>query len=110
MMNTKTKVHRLYRVLRFTGCVAVLASAVIHPLYLANAQATSAQMSGKVVDQSGAQIPNATLDVKNTGIDLDRTVSSSAAGEYTIPSLPSGTYVLKVSAPGFKAYTQTGIV
>jgi len=76
----------------------------------ANAQATAAELSGKVVDQSGAVIPNATIDVQSTGTGLERTVTSSASGEYAIPSLPVGTYKLKAAAPGFKSYSQSGIV
>ena len=76
----------------------------------AEAQATNAQMSGKIVDSTGAAVPNATIEVKNTDTGLDRTVSSSATGEYVIPSLPVGTYSLKSVVAGFKTYAQSGIV
>jgi hypothetical protein len=76
----------------------------------ANAQATNAQMSGRVVDATGAVIPNTTIDVQNIGTGLTRTVSSSPTGEYVIPSLPVGTYKLKASVTGFKTYSQSGIV
>ena len=90
-------------VLLFTLAAACLGS-------VAKAQATNAQMSGKVLDPAGAVIPNATIDVRNTGTGLDRTVSSSATGEYVIPSLPVGTYSLKAVVAGFKTYAQSGIV
>ena len=90
-------------VLLFTLVAAYLSS-------YAKAQATNAQMSGKVVDSTGAVVPHATIDVKNTGTGLDRTVSSSATGEYVIPSLPVGTYSLKAVVAGFKTYAQSGIV
>jgi hypothetical protein len=90
-------------VLLFTLVAACLSSHAV-------AQATNAQMSGKVVDSTGAVIPNATIDVKNTGTGLDRTVSSSVTGEYVIPSLPVGTYSLKAVVTGFKTYAQSGIV
>ena len=90
-------------ILLFTFIAACLGS-------IANAQATNAQMSGKVVDPTGAVVPNATIDVKNTGTGLDRTVSSSASGEYVLPSLPVGTYSLKAVVAGFKTYAQSGIV
>ncbi|GGA67439.1 cell envelope biogenesis protein OmpA [Edaphobacter acidisoli] len=67
-------------------------------------------MSGRVVDPTGAVIPSASIEVTNTGTGLDRTVSSSATGEYTIPSLPVGTYSLKATGAGFKTYAQSGIV
>jgi hypothetical protein len=76
----------------------------------ARAQATNAQISGRVIDATGAVISNATIDVQNAGTNLSRTVTSSVTGEYVIPSLPVGTYNLKGVAAGFKTYTQSGIV
>src|SRR3984885_3039402 len=101
---------RLYVQFRLLGRLLLLASMAGHWAGFANAQSTTAQMLGKVVDQTGAVIPNATIDVQNTGTGLDRTVVSSGAGEYVIPSLPVGTYKLKAAAAGFKSYSQTGIV
>jgi Carboxypeptidase regulatory-like domain/TonB dependent receptor len=91
------------RVLLFTLAAAYLGS-------FANAQGTTAQIVGKVADQTGAAIPNAAIDVQNTGTSLGRTVTSSATGEYVIPSLPLGSYRLKAVAAGFKTYAQSGIV
>jgi hypothetical protein len=105
----KTK-GRLYVQFRLLGRLLLLTSMAGHWAGFANAQSTTAQMLGKVVDQTGAVIPNATIDVQNTGTGLDRTVVSSGAGEYVIPSLPVGTYKLKAAAAGFKSYSQTGIV
>ena len=105
----KTK-GRLYVQFRLLGRLLLLTSMAGHWAGFANAQSTTAQMLGKVVDQTGAVIPNATIDVQNTGTGLDRTVISSGAGEYVIPSLPVGTYKLKAAVAGFKSYSQTGIV
>ena len=105
----KTK-DRLYLQFRLLGWLFLLTLTAGHWSGSAHAQATTAQMLGKVVDQSGAVIPNATIDVQNTGTGLDRAVTSSATGEYVIPSLPVGTYRLKAVATGFKTYTQLGIV
>src|ERR1700730_510190 len=89
-------------VLLFTLSAACLGS-------FAKAQGTTAHIVGKVADQTGAAIPNATIDVQNTGTGLGRTVTSSATGEYVIPSLPGGSYSLKAVATGFKTYNQSGI-
>jgi hypothetical protein len=76
----------------------------------ARAQATNAQILGKVLDTTGAAIPNATINIKNSGTGLDRTVTSSGDGDYAISSLPVGSYTLTAVATGFKTYTQSGIV
>jgi Carboxypeptidase regulatory-like domain/TonB dependent receptor len=90
-------------VLLFTLAAAYLGS-------FANAQGTTAQIVGKVADQTGAVIPNAPIDVQNTGTGLVRHAQSTAEGSYVIPSLPVGTYTLNVSMKGFKGFQQSGIV
>ena len=101
---------RLFLQFRLVGSFFLLALTIGYWASSAHAQATNAQMLGKVVDQTGAVIPNATINVQNTGTGLVRTVTSSGSGEYIIPSLPVGNYQLKAVATGFKSYTQVGIV
>jgi hypothetical protein len=109
-MEMKTKGGRLHLQYRLILWLFLLTFTAGHGAGLAHAQATNAQMSGKVVDSTGAVIPNATIDVQNTGTGLTRKVSSSSTGEYAIPSIPVGTYKLSAVAAGFKTYTQSGIV
>ena len=108
-METKSK-SRLYQRFRLVGSLFLITLTASHWVSNANAQATNAQMSGKVVDQTGAVIPNAKIDVQNTGTGLDRIVISSSNGEYEIPSLPAGAYRVNATAAGFKTYSQSGIV
>ena len=82
-------------VLIFTLAVVCLGS-------FARAQATSAQVGGRVIDQTGAVVQNATIVVLNVGTGLERTVSTSSLGEYVIPSLPVGTYKLTTAAASRK--------
>jgi hypothetical protein len=109
IMKMKAK-SRLYQQFRLAGSLILLTLTAGHWVSSAHAQATNAQMLGKVVDQSGAVVPNAKIDVQNTGTGLVRTITSSSSGEYVIPSLPVGTYQLKAVAAGFKNYAQSGIV
>jgi len=110
-MEMKTKDGRLRpHQFRLIGWLFLLALTVGYWASLANAQATNAQMAGRIVDPTGAVISNASIEVQNTGTGLDRTATTSATGEYVIPSLPVGTYKLKVTATGFKTYDQSGIL
>jgi Carboxypeptidase regulatory-like domain len=79
------------------------------PLLYAHAQAT-AQISGTVLDSSGAAIAGAQVQITNTGINASRAAQSSADGAYSFPNLPIGPYKLEVSKQGFTTYVQTGIV
>jgi len=65
------------------------------------AQTETGQVSGTVMDASGAVIPNAKITVKNAATGLTRTVNASGQGVYTVAQLPAGTYTVTVDAAGF---------
>jgi len=73
-------------------------------------QAGKATITGTVGDPSGAVIPNAEVTVTNTLTGLTIRVSTATNGTYVAPLLPVGSYSVAVSRPGFKSFTQTGIV
>ncbi|MBV9085634.1 MAG: carboxypeptidase regulatory-like domain-containing protein, partial [Acidobacteriaceae bacterium] len=76
-----------------------------------SAQAVAvAQIAGQVMDATGALVPDAQIRLTQTETGFSRTVTTNAQGSYSLPDLPVGPYVLHVTAPGFKAYEQTGIV
>src|SRR5260370_33653130 len=76
---------------------------------VAFAQAGSADLTGRVLDASGAAVANArvTLTAIETGIDV--TTNSGADGIYLFSELRPGTYKLVVEANGFRRLEQTGI-
>ena len=54
-------------------------------------------------------MPGATVTLTNTGTGLVRSVTTDANGEYTAPSLPTGTYSVKAELSGFKTATRPDI-
>ena len=74
-----------------------------------NAQVHFGSLVGSVKDPSGAAVPGATITVTQQETDQTRTVTADQAGDFEISTLPAGTYTVKVSAPGFKGYSQTGV-
>src|SRR5215813_10305087 len=76
----------------------------------AYAQQATARLLGNILDPSAAAIGGATITVTNTATSQQRTVQSSAAGEYSIPLLPIGEYNMRVDAPGFPPKSLQGIV
>ena len=56
------------------------------------AQGVEATLKGRVGDSSGAAVPSAKLDVKNTGTNQIISTVSDSAGQYTVPFLQPGTY------------------
>lgn len=63
---------------------------------------TLGEISGTVVDPSGAGVPNSTVTLTSTATNVARTEQTNEQGLYTFPSVPPGTYTVKVEHPGFK--------
>lgn len=61
---------------------------------------------GRVVDPNKAVVPNATVRVTRQETNETRTVTSTAAGEYTFAQLLPGRYQLEVEVSGFRKYAQ----
>ena len=64
---------------------------------------------GTVVDQNGGAVAGATVEVTDNATTSYRTVQATSDGTFTVPQLDVGTYTVKVTAQGFKAYTATDL-
>jgi hypothetical protein len=73
------------------------------------AQFTTASLSGNVVDQTGAAIPDARVTVQNAGTGFTQSVTTGPTGDYLFSRLPVGKYRLTVEKEGLQTYVQTGI-
>jgi Carboxypeptidase regulatory-like domain/TonB dependent receptor/TonB-dependent Receptor Plug Domain len=76
----------------------------------ASAQALYGSLVGNVTDSSGAAIPGATVTATQQQTNLTREVVSSEVGAYAIPNIPSGTYQVVVTLPGFQTFTARSII
>ena len=70
---------------------------------------TLGEITGEVRDASGAVIGGATVTVTNVNTNAVRSTVSNATGVYSFPSLPPGTYNLKVEMAGFKTVTRNQV-
>src|SRR5438552_3656508 len=71
---------------------------------------STAQITGRVTDQSGAVLPGAEIKATQTATGAVRTAVSAEDGGYVLTNLPVGPYTVEVSLPGFRTYVQAGIV
>ena len=85
----------------------VLVLGSLLPLDLIQAQTNLAGITGTITDSSGAVITKGTVTAVNKATTAARTVTTTSAGFYSFPSLPVGTYIITVTAPGFQASTTT---
>ncbi len=72
-------------------------------------QTDTASVSGTVVDESGAVVTNASVNLTNNATGQQRTTSANSAGVYSFPNVPPGTYTLAVSKTGFQTNTLSNI-
>ncbi|MDQ2747763.1 MAG: carboxypeptidase-like regulatory domain-containing protein [Acidobacteriota bacterium] len=78
----------------------ILFSSVVH--IMAQAQASTADLSGTVTDPQDAIVPGATITVRSPATNITRTVTTNNDGRYQIFALPPGEYELSAEAATFK--------
>ncbi|MGH9632436.1 MAG: TonB-dependent receptor domain-containing protein [Bryobacteraceae bacterium] len=67
-------------------------------------------ISGTITDAAGAVVPAAKVTAIQVGTNAEFTTTSTGTGNYTIPSVSTGTYRVRVEAPGFKAVEVSNVV
>jgi hypothetical protein len=73
------------------------------------AQGVEATLKGRVTDSSGAAVPGAKVEVKNTGTNRVTPTEADSAGLYTAPFLQPGSYSVTATASGFKKFVREGL-
>ncbi len=81
--------------------VAVLAAAALWLCPRSNAQLTSGQFNGHVVDSTGAAIPGAAVTLLDVQTGVARSAATNSAGQYVFPLVAPGEYKLTVAKAGF---------
>ena len=86
---------------QFIVALIVLLCSILTTPPAADAQGIT-QLSGTVVDTSGAVIAGAAVQVRSTNGALQTTTQTDANGSFIISGLPAGNYRLEVSNPGLE--------
>src|SRR5277367_5433735 len=73
------------------------------------AQAISGDLTGAVLDASGAAIPNADVTAVNDATGVKASVQTGDSGNYRFSNLPVGRYTVSALASGFAADTLKNI-
>src|SRR5216683_1603622 len=64
---------------------------------------TSGGLSGVVVDQTGAVVPDTLVEISDISKGTSQSVNTDGSGAYQFPFLRPGKYTLKVQHAGFQA-------
>jgi hypothetical protein len=74
------------------------------------AQATNGAIKGEVQDAQKADVPNASLTLKNEATGVVSRATSGSSGQFSFPELSPGLYVLTTEAAGFSTSTQQHLI
>jgi hypothetical protein len=71
--------------------------------------AQTAHLTGRISDQTGASVPNASVTIRNVRTNTSLASHSNATGDYTFSAVPPGNYSVRVDKPGFETLERNGI-
>lgn len=86
----------LTRIWALVTCILLIATAA-----LAQSQATTGNIEGRVLDPKDAAVPGATVVAVNQETGLERTATTTDEGIFSIVLLPPGNYTVRANASGF---------
>jgi hypothetical protein len=102
LLSNQTQMKKLY-LLVLTGLILLVTG-------VANAQITSAVVTGKIVDQKNQPLPGVTVTAINTSTGTKYGTQSNIDGRYSIPNMNAGgPYTLTATFIGFKKEERTNI-
>ena len=73
------------------------------------AQSTSGDVKGNVLDETGGAISKAKLTITDPDRGISRSADTNSNGEFNLPLVPPGRYKLKAEAPGFTTKMLEGV-
>src|SRR5690242_1415069 len=88
----------------------VITMVVLTIFQQATLAAVTGRIAGTITDQSGAAIAGAWITVTNTAQEIKTKAVADTKGDYSVPSLPVGTYDVLFEARGFRSEKRTGLV
>src|SRR5690349_2396247 len=89
---------------RFSSRIALLLVVLSLVTHSVPAQSTTTgRLTGTVADGQGALIGGAQVVAKNSQTQTEFKAKTTDEGGWTIPSIPNGTYIVTVTAQGFKS-------
>jgi hypothetical protein len=86
--------------------LGILALAV--PTFLLADATQVGLIKGRVLDESGAGIPGATVEIVSSDRGFRRSQTTDATGNYTFGALQTGPYLVRASLAGFQSVERTG--
>src|SRR6266849_4246617 len=84
------------------ACAAVFMLSVLLVCAPLCAQTETGRILGSVLDQTQAVVVGAAVTITDTQRGQARNLTTNDSGEYLVPNLLPGIYMVRAAAPGFK--------
>ena len=91
--------------MRVVKCFLILLTMLWTNLSLHGQTASSAIVLGRVVDSSGAVVPDARVTLRSVATNANRVQVTNNVGQYVFSAVPPGAYILTVMKTGFETAT-----
>lgn len=82
-------------------CMLLVLILTLAPAALAQSQATTGNIEGRVLDPKEAAVPGATVTATNQLTGLEKTATTDDQGIFIVAFLPPGPYTVRANAGGF---------
>ncbi len=100
-----------FRVPAFSAVVLVFCGLIFALLpSAAKAQVLYGSIVGNVKDPTGAAVPGAAVTITHRQTNQSRRATTNESGGYAFSTVPSGSYTVLVTAPGFSAFTEEQVL
>ena len=76
----------------------------------AQTQITTGVIQGSVTDATGGALPGVTVEARNVGTNLSRVLSTGTDGRFVFLQLPSGSYTVTYTLPGFATLVHENVL
>lgn len=93
------------RIIPFLGIILLFAVSGF-----AQSQSTTGNIEGRVLDQNGAIVPNASISATNQDTGFGKTSTTDSDGSFIFVLLPPGRYKIEANAQGFSKATYENVV
>src|SRR5260370_22069914 len=77
--------------------------------FLSGQTAPTGALAGAITDPSGGAISGAKISAVEQKTSSEHSTLADAAGQYSFPALPVGSYTLKAEFPGFTPYEKKDV-
>jgi hypothetical protein len=99
-VNVSKVIRRLPLAILFLGLLQTGSNAAAQSL------GNAGTLEGTVTDPSGANVPNATVALRNPVTGYTQSATTNSNGGFRLVNIPPNPYHMEVTAPGFAVFTQ----